>query len=132
MNPVTTTTTLTPSPTPTPNPCTTPIPITPTTTTTTLPLNCYQGSLVLKMYFYTGTSFTEYDNVVVGSLRSRGVATYSTGNNPSYSVTGTSDVSLNMTGQYSSVLKNPYTTFGVNVTDKFGVKYFFETSQYLL
>jgi len=128
MNPVTTTTTLTPSPTPTPNPCTTPIPITPTTTTTTLPLNCYQGNLVLKMYFYTGTSFTEYDNVVVGSLRSRGVATYSTGNNPSYSVTGTSEVSLNMTGQYSSVLKNPYTTFGVNVTDKFGVKYFFETS----
>ena len=128
MNPVTTTTTLTPSPTPTPNPCTTPIPITPTTTTTTLPLNCYQGNLILKMYFYTGTSFTEYDNVVVGSLRSRGVATYSTGNNPSYSVTGTSDVSLNMTGQYSSVLKNPYTTFGVNVTDKFGVKYFFETS----
>ena len=59
------------------------------------------------MYYYTGTSFTEYDNVVVGSLRSRGLATYSTGNNPSYSVTGTSDVSLNMTGQYSSVLKNP-------------------------
>jgi hypothetical protein len=128
LNPVTTTTTLTPSPTPTPNPCVTPTPTTSTTTTTTLPLNCYTGQLLLKMYYYTGTSFSDYDNVVVGTLRSRGVATYVTATNPAYNVTGITDVSLNMTGQYSSVLKNPYATFGVNVKDKFGTSYFFETS----
>jgi hypothetical protein len=128
LNPVTTTTTLTPSPTPTPNPCVTPTPTTSTTTTTTLPLNCYTGQLLLKMYYYTGTSFSDYDNVVVGTLRSRGVATYVNATNPAYNVTGITDVSLNMTGQYSSVLKNPYATFGVNVKDKFGTSYFFETS----
>ena len=129
LNPVTTTTTIhTSTTTTTTNPCATPVPNPSTTTTTTLPLNCYTGQLVVKLFYYTGTSFSDYDNVVVGTLRSRGVSTYTTSTNPTYSVTGTSDVTLNMTGQYSSVLKNPYSTFGVNVTDKFGTNYTFETS----
>jgi hypothetical protein len=129
LNPVTTTTTILPTTTTTTtSPCVTPVPTTSTTTTTTLPLNCYTGNLILKLYYYTGTSFTNYDNIVVGTLRSRGIATYSTSENPAYSVTGTSEVTLNMTGQYSSVLKNPYATFGVNVVDKYGTLYFFETS----
>ena len=129
LNPVTTTTTILPTTTTTTtSPCVTPVPTTSTTTTTTLPLNCYTGNLILKHYYYTGTSFSNYDNIVVGTLRSRGIATYSTSENPAYSVTGTSEVTLNMTGQYSNVLKNPYATFGVNVVDKFGTLYFFETS----
>ena len=129
LNPVTTTTTILPTTTTTTtSPCVTPVPTTSTTTTTTLPLNCYTGNLILKLYYYTGTSFTNYDNIVVGTLRSRGIATYSTSENPAYSVTGTSEVTLNMTGQYSNVLKNPYATFGVNVVDKYGTLYFFETS----
>jgi hypothetical protein len=129
LNPVTTTTTIPASTTTTTtNPCVTPVPVVPTTTTTTLPLNCYTGALVMKLYYYSGKSYSDYDNVVVGTLRSRGLATYTTATNPAYSVTGITDVSLNMTGQYSSVLKNPYATFGVNVTDKFGTSYFFETS----
>ena len=129
MNPVTTTTSTAPQPTPTPNPCATPTPTTPIVPTPTpIPLNCYQGVLVLKVYYFTGTSYTDYDNVVVGSLRSRGVATYSTATNPAYSVTGITDVSFNMSGQYSGVLKNPYSVFGVNVKDKFGTNYTFETS----
>ena len=129
LNPVTTTTTILPTTTTTTtSPCVVPVPTTSTTTTTTLPLNCYTGNLILKLYYYTGTSFTNYDNIVVGTLRSRGIATYSTSENPAYSVTGTSEVTLNMTGQYSNVLKNPYATFGVNVVDKYGTLYFFETS----
>ena len=129
LNPVTTTTTILPTTTTTTtSPCVTPVPTTSTTTTTTLPLNCYTGNLILKLYYYTGTSFSNYDNIVVGTLRSRGIATYSTSENPAYSVTGTSEVTLNMTGQYANVLKNPYATFGVNVVDKYGTLYFFETS----
>jgi hypothetical protein len=129
LNPVTTTTTIPSSTTTTTtSPCATPVPVVPTTTTTTLPLNCYTGTLVMKLYYFSGKSYSDYDNVVVGTLRSRGVATYATSTNPAYSVTGITDVSLNMAGQYSSVLKNPYATFGINVTDKFGTKYFFETS----
>ena len=129
MNPVTTTTSTAPQPTPTPNPCVTPTPTTPIVPTPTpIPLNCYQGTLVLKVYYYTGTSYVDYDNVVVGTLRSRGLATYTNAENPRYSVTGTSNVTLDMTGQYASVLKNPYATFGVNVVDRFGTPYTFETS----
>lgn len=130
LNPVTTTTTISQTTTTiTTNPCVTPEP-TPSPTPTPLPtiVDCYTGSLILKMFYYTGTSYSDYDNVVVGTLRSRGISTYINDNNPTFSVTGTSDVTLNMTGQYSAVLKNPYATFGVNVTDKFGTKYFFETS----
>ena len=120
------------SPTPTPsfvNPCITPSPFTsPTPTPTPVNIDCYSGTIVGKIYYYTGTSYVNYDNVVVGTLRSRGISTYTNATNPTYSVTGTSDVTLDMTGQYSSVLKNPYSTFGVNVIDKFGTSYSFETS----
>ena len=124
----TTTTTSTSTTTTTTNPCVTPIPTTTTTTTTVQPVKCYNGTVVGKIYYYTGTSYSNYDNVVVGTLRSRGVATYTTDTNPTYSVTGLTDVSFNMTGQYSTVLKNPFATFAVNVTDKFGTNYTFETS----
>ena len=120
------------SPTPTPsfvNPCITPSPFTsPTPTPTPVNIDCYSGTIVGKIYYYTGTSYVNYDNVVVGTLRSRGISTYTNATNPTYSVTGTSDVTLNMAGQYSTVLKNPYATFGVNVVDKFGTNYSFETS----
>jgi hypothetical protein len=120
------------SPTPTPsfvNPCITPSPFTsPTPTPTPVNIDCYSGTIVGKIYYYTGTSYVNYDNVVVGTLRSRGISTYTNATNPTYSVTGTSEVTLDMTGQYSSVLKNPYSTFGVNVIDKFGTSYSFETS----
>jgi hypothetical protein len=120
------------SPTPTPsfiNPCITPSPfISPTPTPTPVNIDCYTGTVVGKIYYYTGTSYVDYDNVVVATLRSRGISTYTTDNNPAYSVTATTDASLNMTGQYAGVLKNPYLTFGVNCTDKFGQNFFFETS----
>jgi hypothetical protein len=127
LTPITTSTSTSTTSTTT-NPCATPTPTSSTTTTTTLQKNCYTGSLIVKMFYYTGTSYSDYDNIVVGTLRSRGVATYANATNPTYSVTGTSDVSLNMAGKYSSVLKNPYATFAVNVKDKFGINYTFETS----
>jgi hypothetical protein len=130
---VTTTTTISPSSTPTPTPsqapCVSPVPFTsPTPTPTPVNIDCYSGTIVGKIYYYTGTSYVDYDNVVVGTLRSRGLATYTNAENPRYSVTGTSNVTLDMTGQYASVLKNPYATFGVNVVDRFGTPYTFETS----
>ena len=120
------------TPTPTPsfvNPCITPSPFTsPTPTPTPVNIDCYSGTVVGKIYYYTGTSYVDYDNVVVATLRSRGLSTYTTDTNPMYSVTGVTDVSLDMTGQYSGVLKNPYLTFAVNAKDKFGTNFTFETS----
>jgi hypothetical protein len=132
LNPVTTTTTFTPEPTPTPspiNPCVT-LPPSPEPTPTPVPeiVDCYTGTIVGKIYYYTGTSYVEYDNVVVGTLRSRGIATYTTDENPVFSVNDISNVTINMTEQYEGVLKNPFLPFGVNVVDKNGTNYTFEAS----
>ena len=120
------------TPTPTPSaavPCITPSPyVSPTPTPTPVNIDCYSGTIVGKIYYYTGTSYVDYDNVVVASLRSRGIATYTNSTNPAYSVTATTDASLDMTGKYAGVLKNPYLTFAVNCTDKFGTNFTFETS----
>ena len=135
--PTTTTTTTEATTTTTTNPCVTPIPISTTTTTTVKPTVCYSGTLTGQIYVYTGTSYTDFDNLVVATLRSRGLATYGTDDGAVYEVSGGvnaygefdgSAVQLDCTGTYSGVTKNPFSTFGINVTDKDGNPFFFETS----
>jgi hypothetical protein len=128
--PVSTTTTIAPTTTTTTtNPCVTPVPTTTTTTTTAKPVNCYTGTLMGRIYVYSGTAYTDYDDLVIATLRSRGIATYGTGSDgPAYEVTGLTDVVMNCTGNYSTISKNPYSTFGLNVTDYDGNTFFFETS----
>ena len=90
---------------------------------------CYSGTVVGKIYVYTGTSFTEFDDVVITTLRSRGISNYSTSaDGPTYQVNDVANVTLNCTGNYSTVKSNPYSEFGINVTDKDGHTFFFETS----
>jgi hypothetical protein len=129
MTPVTTTTTVAPvTTTTTTDPCVTPGPTTTTTTTTAAPVNCYTGTLIGRIYVYSGTAYTDYDDVVIATLRSRGLATYGTDNGAVYEVSGLTDVTMDCVGQYSGVTKNPYSTFGLNVTNKEGKQFFFETS----
>jgi len=99
--------------------------------------NCYTGSVTGNIYVFSATSFTDYDDLVVATLRSRGLATYSSDNEPTYEVTGSTnvfgnfvgdDVTLTCSGIYSAVTKNPFSTFGVNVTNRRGETFFFESS----
>ena len=125
----TTTTTITPTTTTTTtDPCN-PAPTT-TTTTTTQPevVTCYSGNVVGKIYYYSGISYTEYDNLVVATLRSRGIATYADEVNPVFEVSATTNVTLNMGGQYIPVLKDPYMPFAINVTNNTGTNFVFEAS----
>jgi hypothetical protein len=130
--PVTTTTTIPFTPTPTPsavNPCATATPASsPTPTPTAVNVNCYTGTINGLIYEYTGTSYVNFDNLVVGTLRSRGIATYEDSTNPVFEVTNINNVNLNMSGQYLGVLKNPYLPFVVNVTNDDGTAFSFETS----
>jgi hypothetical protein len=91
---------------------------------------CYSGTVSGKIYVYSGVSYTDFDDMVIATLRSRGIATYGTGSDgPSYEVTGTTDVSIDCTAStYSNISKNPYSEFGINVTDYDGNTFFFETS----
>jgi hypothetical protein len=74
----------------------------------------YSGSVSILTSRQVGTAFTDYNNVVLATLRSRGTSSYENSTNPDYQVTGTTDVVLDFSGPYSGVSKNPFTAFGVS------------------
>ena len=91
--------------------------------------NCYSGSVSGKIFVFTGDSYTDYDDLVVATLRSRGIANYSsTDDGAIYEVQDLADVTMDCTGTYSAVTKNPFATFAINVTNKDGENFVFETS----
>lgn len=90
--------------------------------------NGYLGTASVFYNDYSGSPITEYHELVVSTLRSRGIATYGTDNGPVYQVTGTTDVILDDTGDYSGVTSNPFNKFaisGITYEDK---TFNFETS----
>jgi hypothetical protein len=90
--------------------------------------NCFTGTVVGNLVYYDGESYKDYDDLVVTTLRSRGLANYSDDDGAVYEVSGLTQVSLDMSGVYSGVTKNPYLTFLVNATGRTGTQYSFETS----
>lgn len=122
--------TATPTPTPTPlNPCSTTTTTLPVTTTTTTQLTSFSGTVHGKIYYYTGTSYTNYNNLVVATLRSRGISQFdSTHDGPTYEVSQLGNVTLDCSGSYSAVSKNPYAPFAINVTNDSGKNLVFKTS----
>jgi len=92
------------------------------------PGNPATGTITYDIFPYLGTAYTAWDNVVMATLRSRGITEYSTTKHgPQYQVTGNS-VTLDFTGAYSGSSENPYGTFGVSVTDKDSAVTTFEIS----
>ena len=89
---------------------------------------CYSGTLVGNLVEYVGESFKEFDDLVVATLRSRGLSTYSSDDGAVYEINDESNVSLDVSGIYSGVTKNPYLTFAINATGRTGTQYSFETS----
>jgi len=87
------------------------------------------GDFTGKTYQFSGTAYSGYNNMVVATLRSRGISLYG-GNNhgPIYEVSGTSDVTLVTTNQYSGTTKSPFETFLVSGVTKDGDSFSFETS----
>jgi hypothetical protein len=58
-------------------------------------------------------------NVVVATLRSRGLTVYDADDDgPVYEVDDCTKVTLDFSGTYESVKKNPFAPFGVNVINK--------------
>jgi hypothetical protein len=90
--------------------------------------NCYSGTVVSNLIYFDGESYSEYDDLVVTTLRSRGLATYNSDDGAVYEVSGLTQVKLDMSGVYSGVTKNPYSTFVINATGRTGTNYSFETS----
>ena len=84
------------------------------TMTTGSTVGSFSGSVQLSAFTQIGTAFTNYNDVVIATLRSRGVSNYSTSTNPVYQVTGTTNVVLDLNGVYSGASMSPYSPFGVS------------------
>jgi len=99
------------------------------TITTGATAGTYSGTVSVFYSNYVATANTTWDNVVVTTLRSRGITNYSSSQNgPLYQVTGTTDVSMVCTGAYSGVSTDPYATFLITGTTKDADTFSFETS----
>jgi len=83
--------------------------------------NDFIGGLSGKVYTFSGTAYENYNNLVIATIRSRGISLYSsTQHGPIYEVPGSEDGSGNFvgddlqlvcTGAYSYINKNPFSVF---------------------
>jgi len=93
----------------------------------------YTGTIVGDLYNFSGTAYSEYNHMVVGTLRSRGISLYSNNadldeHGPVYQVTGLTDVSLIGTSQYSGITNSPYEGFLLSGVTKDNNNFSFEVS----
>ena len=89
----------------------------------------FTGTLSGSVYTYSATPYTQYHNLVVSTLRSRGISEYSsTQNGPVYQVTGLTDVEMICTGPYSDVTSNPFATFQLSGVTSSGQDFSFDVS----
>jgi hypothetical protein len=87
----------------------------------------FAGTISGTVLTYNATAFTEYNDVVVATLRSRGINDNSDGG-PVYNVTGLTDVVMDCSGSYADVQKNPYSPFGISGLTSGGDVFTFKTS----
>ena len=87
----------------------------------------FSGTVSGTVVNYVATAFTEYNDLVVATLRSRGINNNSDGG-PVYMSSGTSQVVMDVSGTYVDVLKNPYSSFGISGVTNDGDNFTFKTS----
>ncbi len=90
--------------------------------------NNYTGQSVVYVTEFSGTPISDYHNMIVATLRSRGISTFSDDNGSDYEVTGTTDVTINVTGAYSGITKNPFGTFQISGMTRDSETFTFTTS----
>jgi len=89
----------------------------------------YSGTITGNIYNFSGLTYSGYNDLVVATLRSRGITNYSANQHgPDYQVTGTTDVQMVCTGAYSGVTTNPFSTFLVSGITYENSTFQFETS----
>jgi hypothetical protein len=91
------------------------------------------GELSGNYYSFIGTAYTEYNNMVVATLRSRGISLYtnsttSENHGQIYEVNNVNDVELLSTNEYSDIDKSPYASFGISGVTNDGNNFTFETN----
>ena len=89
----------------------------------------FSGTLVGKTYTYSGTAYTDWNNLILATLRSRGISNYNANDHgPQYQVTGLTDLNLICTGAYSGISQSPFATFQLSGVTFEGDTFAFDTS----
>jgi len=93
----------------------------------------FTGTITGESYTFTGTAYTEFNNMVVATLRSRGISLYSNSSTsenhgPVYQVSGLTDLQMVTTGQYSGITSSPFATFLLSGVTRDNDTFSFETS----
>jgi len=88
----------------------------------------FSGVCSGSVYYYSGTAYTSYNNLVAATLRSRGLATFINDNGPVYTVSGLTDVVINSSGTYSAITQNPFAEFAISGMTADGNDFSFMTS----
>jgi hypothetical protein len=89
----------------------------------------FEGAIDGNIFLFTGQAYPDYNNMVVGTIRSRGISLYNSNNHgQEYQVTGLTDLQLVCTGQYSNIDKNPYAHFLISGVTVENNTFSFETS----
>ena len=93
----------------------------------------FTGQITGEVFSFTGTAYTEYNNMVIATLRSRGISLYSNNadlgqHGPVYEVSGLTDVTLVSSGEYSGITDSPFEGFLLSGVTKDGDNFSFETS----
>jgi hypothetical protein len=93
----------------------------------------FTGTISGTVYNYSGTAYSDYNNMVVATLRSRGISLFtnsvdSDNHGPIYEVNALSALTLNCTEQYSGVTQSPFESFLISGVTKDGDNFSFETS----
>lgn len=97
------------------------------TSITGLGSGVYSGVMETYVNEFSGQTYPTYDNVVIATLRSRGINTNTSGG-PVYTVSGTSQVTMIGSGAYSGISQNPFETFIISGNTVDGEAFSFETS----
>jgi len=89
----------------------------------------FTGTITGESYTYSGTAYTEWNNLILATLRSRGISLYTANEHgPQYQVTGLTDLDLICTGAYSGISQSPFATFQLSGVTYEGDTFTFDTS----
>ena len=89
----------------------------------------FTGTITGESYTYSGTAYTEWNNLILATVRSRGISVYTASEHgPQYQVTGLTDLNLICTGAYSGISQSPFATFQLSGVTYEGDTFTFDTS----
>ena len=89
----------------------------------------YTGTCTVYGTVYSGSPFSEYDDMVIATLRSRGITNYSSSQaGPRYEVSATTNAQMICAGSYSAVTKDPFASFVISGLTIDNDTFSFETS----